>query len=180
MLEEAIIHARHKGVLIFASASNNGGQKQRTWPAKYEGVFCIHSTDADGNKSGFNPTERTEHDFSTIGEAIVSSWPAKASGGFKIDEIPVTIKSGTSFSTPIAACIAAFLLRFGRLHLGPDYRKCLHYPHVMRSTLKHLARNLRRDEFFYLTLGSGAGHLFDAEKETAEIKKELEDLIRNA
>lgn len=142
-------------------------------------MFCIHSTDHYGNKSLFNPTERRPDDFSTIGEAVVSLWPDDLPGGTLDGDVNTIAKSGTSFSTPIAACIAGFLLRYARTHLRPKEQMRLKRPHVMRALMKRLTRDLKRDDCHYLTLRSGAGHLFEstntAEKIEASVGKIIND-----
>lgn len=69
------------------------------------------------------------------------------------------VKSGTSFATPIAASIAAFLLRFARTHLDANHAEQLTKHSVMRSVLKCLA-GPKRQKFYYLTLRHDPEHLF--------------------
>ncbi|KAL7948569.1 hypothetical protein V8C42DRAFT_314863 [Trichoderma barbatum] len=93
--------------LIFAAASNSGGNEPRAFPAKQKGVFCIHVSDGKGNKVGINPPPIVGIDnFSTLGNAIDSKWDGK----------DVYI-SGSSFAAPIAAGIAANALEFIRRNL---------------------------------------------------------------
>jgi len=108
-MSTAISNALSKRTLLFAAASNDGANYGRTFPASTPGVFCIHSTDGDGNSSKFNPTAiGTDANFSLLGENVCSSWPA---GVDKIQQ-SVNIMSGTSVATPIAAGLAASVLCF--------------------------------------------------------------------
>ncbi|KAH8699353.1 hypothetical protein GQ44DRAFT_779049 [Phaeosphaeriaceae sp. PMI808] len=187
-LEKAIEYAYKKNVHVFAAASNKGGNAKRAYPARYDTVFCIHSTDTDGDPSKFNPTDDPEDvNFATVGEAVESSWPkhlremvetsdpndANVDAGDAGDEIEngeedaeedaeekpsIAVKSGTSFATPIAACIAAFLLRYAQIHLEPEHVEQLKRRSVMKSVLKRVGD--KRKGFYYLTLRSDPDHLF--------------------
>ena len=96
---------------MFAAASNDGANLGRAFPAKYPSVFCIHSTDGNGNPSAFNPTaDEKDVNFSLLGEYVRSHWPMGKNGH---DDI-VNVMSGTSTATPIAAGLAASLLSFVR------------------------------------------------------------------
>lgn len=92
-----------KDKLIFAAASNDGGNGTRTYPALNEGVFAIHATNGRGEPSGMNPPKEFGDNFSTLGVAIDSQWKKK--------ELSI---SGTSFATPVAAAMAANALEFTR------------------------------------------------------------------
>ena len=185
---------------MFAAASNSGGNTSRAYPARYDGVFCIHSTDADGNPSRFNPTEDLEEvNFATVGEAVESSWPEhlcrttdktenNGENGDVGDETndgaenakkkpSVEVKSGTSFATPIAASIAAFLLRYARTHLRPEHAEQLKRHSVMRSVLKCIAGSKRKG-FYYLTLRSNPDHLFG--DDSADIRSAILKAIKQS
>lgn len=104
LIEKALENAISSGKLIIAAASNDGGLKGRSRPARREGVLCIHATDGLGNKGGMNPSplERSDN-FATLGVAVF----------FHTNEGDVW-KSGTSFATPIAVGFAAAVLEFAR------------------------------------------------------------------
>jgi hypothetical protein len=105
----AISNALSKQTLLFAAASNDGGNSRRAFPAAFTSVFCIHSTDGQGNSSGFNPTAKVAGvNFSLLGEHVRSDWPA----GVKGINQSVNTMSGTSVATPIAAGLAASILCF--------------------------------------------------------------------
>ncbi|KAF4627633.1 hypothetical protein G7Y89_g10518 [Cudoniella acicularis] len=107
-IQNAIQAAHGKNKIMFAAASNNGGNHLIAYPAnQLSRVITINSTDGLGNGSGFNPTPHPESaNFATLGEAVESSWPAHLLVGC------TQRKLGTSFATPIAAGIAAVILEY--------------------------------------------------------------------
>jgi len=160
---------------VFAAASNKGANRRRTYPARYDGVFCIHSTNAFGDFCDFNPTKLRDCNFATMGIAVTSSWPNHlAQSQERHEAVSATLPvSGTSVSTPIAASLAAFLLRYAKINLDPKYTVQLKKHSVLRSILKRMAQ--QRDEVFYLSLQSAPGHLFGRDK--ADIQREIERVI---
>lgn len=100
-IKKAIENAENDGSVFFAAASNYGGNTSRLFPAKLDKVLCIHASDGHGNKSGMDPSPKMySENISTLGVAIPSIWK---------DGVYL---SGTSYSTPVAAGIAANVLRF--------------------------------------------------------------------
>ncbi|KAK6433793.1 hypothetical protein LTR95_010022 [Oleoguttula sp. CCFEE 5521] len=105
-IERAIEKAQAKKVLIFASASNFGGNQGRSWPAKRHDVFCVHATDALGNPYDRNPSALAgESNFAILGVDVQSEWLPNADGSTQLVR-----QTGTSFATPIAAGIAALVI----------------------------------------------------------------------
>lgn len=97
---EAIDKAEGQGIIVFAAASNNGANTPRAFPASMDKVLAIHATDGYGKSSNMNPNPLEDSpNFSTLGESIPSP--------LKEGEL---LPSGTSFSTPIAAGMAANIL----------------------------------------------------------------------
>jgi hypothetical protein len=125
---EAAIH--DADCLIFAAAANHGGNHDRAYPAKHDSVICIHSTNGRGRRSDFNPPPLRQSDnFSIVGEAINSAWPGE-------DEFKR--KSGTSFATPVAAGLAAFVLEYGAQNLQDEQDKLqrLRTPEGMKDVFR--------------------------------------------
>lgn len=102
---------------VFASASNDGGYTPRTYPGNYPGVICIHSSTADGKRSTFSPNPEMDKDnFMVNGECIESWWPSSVAIGQSKASRQSNHLSGTSFATPIAVSIAAFMIGYIRKH----------------------------------------------------------------
>lgn len=120
-LEDAVKRAANDDVLMFAAASNHGDNRgYRAYPARDRNVFCIHSTDWQGNRSKFNPRyERGDDNFSTLGENVRSAWTGNGERSL----------SGTSVATPIAAAFAALVLEFVR---QPEIPGQMQIPHLDR------------------------------------------------
>jgi subtilisin family serine protease len=105
MIKPVIERLHDKGKLIFAAASNSGGNGRRAYPAKETGVFAIHATEEDGTspKDLNAPRDSSADNFATLGCDISSYW--------KGEDVFIT---GTSFAAPVAASIAANGLAFVR------------------------------------------------------------------
>jgi len=163
-VQHAIDRAHSARVLIFAAASNGGDNTDRAYPARDSNVFCIHSTNAMGNRSEFSLTaEKYTHNFATIGEAVESFWPKHLC---KPDEDAVKVKSGTSYATPIAASIAAFLLLYARTNLStePEIANSLKRYQAMEKLLFRVSETSRpkkkRDDYEYIRLSQHPDTLF--------------------
>jgi Subtilase family len=103
-IQHEIDEALNSNIIIFAAASNDGGNSGRAYPAWQDRVICIHSTDGYSNKSPYNPTPREDDNFSIVGQYINSAWP-------DVNQTGETRRmSGTSFATPVAAGLAALVL----------------------------------------------------------------------
>lgn len=179
-LESALRNAYANNVLLFAAASNNGGKLGRSFPARDHSVIAIHSTDTNGNRSSFSPTA-VSHDvnLATVGEAVESAWPVHLCDE---EENPMFIKnrSGTSYATPIAAGISAFLLLYARMYL-PEKAEALKSLQRMKAVLKRVAEkgpgtNTKlRDGYHFIDLSLYADSLFG--KETNYINSVIGDLL---
>jgi hypothetical protein len=145
IIDQAIKYSFSKDVIMFAAASNDGGNEDIAFPAlAHEMVIGINSTNAWGDKSNFTPNilSRSEN-FSILGEAVESSWPKHLGQG------PRQWRSGTSYATPIAAGTAATMLFYARMkiqrqELVTELRTCA----GMKKMLLSMAE--MRDGYNYL------------------------------
>ncbi|RYP30525.1 hypothetical protein DL767_006202 [Monosporascus sp. MG133] len=179
-LQAAIDKAYGKKVLMFAAAANSGGRLGRAYPASSSQVICVHSTDTDGNASGFSPTaEPNAINIATGGESIQSAWPmllCRDKSNLKC----VESRSGTSYATPIVAGIAAFLLQYARLHLEEREALELKRRERMEALLRRCAvrgpNYQPRDGYFYVELSLNRHNLFGEEFEG--VKREISKTLR--
>lgn len=168
------IEAAHKeDVLLFAAASNNCGQSGQTWPAREYHVICVHSTDTHGNRSPFCPLALpTRSNLSTVGEAVESAWPRNLCVS-QNQSTYTSVRSGTSYSTPILAAMAAFLLMYVRMN-QPDIAKRFKKKHLMEGLLRMSASMQDPMEgFYFIDIRLGPGTLFavSEEERRKKIKK---------
>lgn len=98
VLDEVIQIAQASGVVVVASAGNEGEQRTR-YPAGMAGVIAVASVETDGTRSAFSNYGRYI-DICAPGSAIVG---ANYNGGY-------TTWSGTSFAVPFVAAQAALIL----------------------------------------------------------------------
>jgi len=177
-MKTAISNALHSQTLLFAAASNDGANLGRAFPAKYPSVFCIHSTDGNGNPSAFNPTaDDKDVNFSLLGEHVSSHWPVGKNGYNQ----PVKAMSGTSVATPIAAGLAASVLSFVRQQeqhitlgselLGPWLKDV----HSMDAVLKSMVRQTRGAGYDYIT----PHILFDRRSTRERVYDRIKDIRRH-
>ncbi|KAL7893482.1 hypothetical protein HDV64DRAFT_288924 [Trichoderma sp. TUCIM 5745] len=108
-IRRSILKANAADVLIFAAASNKGGNEPIAFPACMDEVIAVGSTDGLGNKSSFTPNPKHGKLLCAVGECIESSWPSAL---LSHDDEDPPRKSGTSFATPIAAGVAAMILDY--------------------------------------------------------------------
>lgn len=167
-LEAALLNAYRSHILLFAAASNSGGRLGRAFPARDPNVIAVHSSDTYGNRSSFSPTASAESvNLSTVGEGIDSAWPVHL-----CDEVEnpsfETVKSGTSYATPIVAGIAGFLLLYTRVNL-PNVADILKRRDKMEKLLKRVAWKGSgyepRDGYHFIDLSLYADSMFGKTKE---------------
>ncbi|KAL6904002.1 peptidase S8/S53 domain-containing protein [Trichoderma evansii] len=108
--------------LIFAAASNLGLSSEITYPgciSQSSKLICLFSTTGDGDPEspGFNPAAvPNTYNFALLGE------------GIKIDEGNEKLVRGTSYSTAIAAAIAAYVMGFAGHSGTKDKIRDVRYP----------------------------------------------------
>ena len=177
-IKTAISNALHKDTLLFAAASNDGANLGRAFPAKYPSVFCIHSTDGNGNPSAFNPTaDEKDVNFSLLGEHVSSHWPMGKNGHNQY----VNAMSGTSVATPIAVGLAASVLSFARQQ---EQHNTLEHDllgtwlkdvHAMDAVLKSMVRQTRGAGYDYIT----PHVLFDSRSTSERVYDRIKDIRRH-
>ena len=102
-VEDAVEYANDEGVLLIASAGNDGGSVN--YPAAYEEVVAVSATDNDDNLAGFS-SNGPEVELTAPGVSVLSSVPRDNYDSF----------NGTSMSAPHVAGAAAFLMADGMSH----------------------------------------------------------------
>jgi subtilisin family serine protease len=154
--------------LIFAAASNNGGNGSRPWPAKQPGVFCIHATNERGwANHKMNPTAMSSMDnFATLGENIESFWRGQK-----------RCISGTSFATPVAAAIAANVLHFARAHLKKEDAAQLMRYYVMKTLMRNRMTDNGGSDGVYHYVKPWADELWAKGASDEDVVKVLLDVI---
>lgn len=161
-IDEAIDRAFKADKLIFAAASNEGGNKRRSRLGRSPSVICVHACDGKGNKGGMSPSPlRRKENFATLGVAVKSRWKGKT-----------VYKSGTSFATPMAAAIAANVLEFAnfKCNLSIKHRKLLYSRSGMAKLFEAISEE--RDGYDYVQ----PGRLWDDKDET-ELAEDIRDIL---
>ncbi|MFD3789668.1 type VII secretion-associated serine protease mycosin [Streptomyces cyaneofuscatus] len=99
-LKEAIDHALGKDIVVIASAGNDGmdGKAKLTYPASYEGVLAVASSDRNNERAYFSQGGPFVG-IAAPGVDMISTVPG---GGHCAD-------NGTSFSAPYVAGVAALI-----------------------------------------------------------------------
>lgn len=175
-IEAAIKRAYDKNVLMFAAASNSGGQRGRSYPASDPHVLCIHSTNALGDKSDFSPTAKDDTvNIATVGDPVRSAIITHSENG--LIKYGMGCQSGTSYATAILAGIAAFLLLYARLHLDDGTALELKQKAKMEALLVRCAQHGQgyhpRDNYHYVRLSLEKDTLFGRDDVNPEILRAL-------
>ncbi|MFF3605444.1 type VII secretion-associated serine protease mycosin [Streptomyces sp. NPDC002463] len=99
-MAKAVAHAIEKGVVVVASAGNDGmdGARKKTYPAAFPGVLAVASSDRNNERAAFSQSGPMVG-VAAPGVDVVSTVPG---GGQCVD-------NGTSFSAPYVAGVAALL-----------------------------------------------------------------------
>ncbi|MFD5141059.1 type VII secretion-associated serine protease mycosin [Streptomyces sp. NPDC058378] len=100
LLEQAVNAALAKEIVIVASAGNDGlgGNVKKTYPASYEGVLAVASSDRNNERAAFSQSG----DFVGVAAPGVDMISTVPGGGHCSD-------NGTSFSAPYVAGVAALI-----------------------------------------------------------------------
>jgi len=161
-INAAIVRAFKADKLLFAAASNDGGNKPRSRPARSDKVICIHACDGKGNKGGMSPSpEENSLNFTTLGVAVKSRWKKKT-----------VYKSGTSFATPVAAATAASVLEFAnfKCNLSEEDRANLYKREGLLKVFQ--AMSTKRDGYDYVN----PGHMWDG-KSDEDVIRSIQDIL---
>ncbi|WP_228995029.1 type VII secretion-associated serine protease mycosin [Streptomyces sp. DH8] len=99
-LKQAVDRALARNVVVVASAGNDGlgGNVKETYPASFEGVLAVASSDRNNERAPFSQSG----DFVGIAAPGVDMVSTVPGGGHCVD-------NGTSFSAPYVAGVAALL-----------------------------------------------------------------------
>ncbi|MFJ1579739.1 type VII secretion-associated serine protease mycosin [Streptomyces sp. NPDC088182] len=100
LLEQAVNNALDKEVVVVASAGNDGlgGNVKETYPASYDGVLAVASSDRNNERAAFSQSGEFVG-VAAPGVDMISTVPG---GGHCAD-------NGTSFSAPYVAGVAALI-----------------------------------------------------------------------
>ncbi|MEU7061236.1 type VII secretion-associated serine protease mycosin [Streptomyces sp. NPDC046197] len=99
-LEQAIDLALAKGIVVVASAGNDGvdGNVKKTYPASFAGVLAVAASDRNNERASFSQSG----DFVGVAAPGVDMVSTVPQGGHCVD-------NGTSFSAPYVAGVAALV-----------------------------------------------------------------------
>jgi hypothetical protein len=154
VINDAITAAHDKQILLFAAASNCGGNDEIAWPAKSDKVICVHATDGNGNSTRFTPNALSNaNNFAVLGSAVKSFWP-EVLNKKGLTEMRM---NGTSCAAPIAAGIAAIVMEFVRRKSG-DHKEFandkrferLGERQVMTNILRKMVRGSKSAPYDYI------------------------------
>jgi hypothetical protein len=113
-IESVIEEAYQQGIIMIASASNNGKNKRISFPARLQNVFCIGASDCFGHPAKFNPNAFNPFDihvekFSVLGTEVEGADWHECRPDQQPPETHNTLRrrSGTSTATAIATGISA-------------------------------------------------------------------------
>src|SRR5947207_9842204 len=83
-IEQALIKAHREGIIILASASNEGANDPITFPANLPIVLCIGAADGKGNRSEFTSYKSGVEKYSALGVAVEGARASYVNGDDEI------------------------------------------------------------------------------------------------
>lgn len=109
-ITQSINDALARGVILFAAAGNSN-LSSSDFPGNIDGVISVGSVELDGTKSSFS-NYGTDVDIYAMGRSVYGSFPLgpHSQTGATPADTGFTNASGTSFSTPLTAGLAALIL----------------------------------------------------------------------
>ena len=137
VVQDAVVYAEGRGVMIFAAAGNTGGTPI-LYPARYPEVIAVAATDSLDNRASFS-SYGPEVELAAPGVANLSSVPTYICS--LCDPSGYRSLSGTSMATPHAAGVGALLLSFRPELTNIQAREVLQLTAVDKG-------NAGRDEFY--------------------------------
>jgi serine protease len=121
-LRKAIINAQKQGVIVLASAGN--GFPFVVWPAAYDSVIAVASSNKDNNNIAAHSCKGSRVDVAAPGEDVLCA-TFKIEKNEQQEDIPVNgtkLGTGTSFAVALVAGVAALWLSYwGRDYLEDKY-----------------------------------------------------------
>lgn len=151
-MKSAIDYANSKGCIVVAAAGNEGTTGNsyagsQSYPASYNGVVSVASVGRSNGISSFSQYN-TMVDVAAPGENILVAQPFSLRG--------YTVSSGTSFSTPYVASVAALAKSMNQGLSGNDFQRLIEVSSTDLGTP-------HRDDYYGWGL-LNAGALLNAEK----------------
>lgn len=134
-IQHEIMRAYSRGILVFCAAGNPGGNDNIAYPASMRTVICVNSANGEGLPSASNPPADLQDNFAILGEEI----PIGSATG-------IQRVTGTSFASPIAAGLCAFIIRFLREAKG--------FPREQREDNEYLLKNCQGIRAVFLVMSS--------------------------
>ena len=170
-LRRAIINAQRKGIIVVAAAGNL--VPFTTWPSTYANVVSVASSDFSGAKIAPTSSIGRRVDVAAPGEYVLVATPKLVNQRLTYSVEP---RSGTSYSAPLVAGVAALWLSYhGWDNLAKKYgvsRIPLVFDKLLRETCK---TRLNWDTTFW-----GAGIVNAHKLLEAELPKEDDPYIQES